>query len=211
MPGIKVRNVEPPPPAVLLKPGRRIPQAKPAKPEYRRNLPHLQVEDKPLFVTFSTYKRWQLPEPVRNIVIEHCLHDNGVKIQVHGLVVMPDHVHMIFTPLKDELGNPFGLAEIMSGIKGASAHSINKALSRRGPVWQYESFDHILRLDEKINEKVEYICQNPVRKELVKSEDDYHWLWREWIEGEQSILVEKKNVEQAPSPALLQPSPEEVG
>ena len=61
---------------------------------------------------------------------------------------MPDHVHMIFTPLNDEKGIPFGLAEILSGIKGASAHSINKALNRRGKVWQDESFDHLLRSDE---------------------------------------------------------------
>jgi REP element-mobilizing transposase RayT len=77
-------------------------------------------------------------------VLEHCLHDNGVRLVVHGVVVMPDHVHMVFTPLADERGNTFGLAEIMNGIKGASAHRINRALKRRGHVWQDGSFDHIL-------------------------------------------------------------------
>lgn len=103
---------------------------------------------------------------------------------MHGVVVMPDHVHMISTPSNDDKGNPFGLAEIMSGIKGASAHSINKALNRRGRVWQDESFDHILRSDESAYNKVMYICENPVRKGLVKEVDDYPWLWREWVEGE---------------------------
>jgi len=96
---------------------------------------------------------------------------------------MPDHVHLIFTPLKDDQGNLFGLAEIMNGIKGASAHSINKTLQRKGRVWQKESFDHVLRSDEKIREKVDYICQNPVRRGLVESVDDYPWRWREWVEG----------------------------
>jgi hypothetical protein len=72
----------------------------------------------------------------------------GVKLQVHGIVVIPDHVHIIFTPLKEDEGNPFGLAEIMSGIEGASAHSVNKAFNRRGRVWQDESFDHVLRSDD---------------------------------------------------------------
>jgi hypothetical protein len=72
----------------------------------------------------------------------------------------------------------------MSGIKGASAHSVNKVLLRRGRVWQDESFDHVLRSDEKVREKVEYICQNPVRKGLVAHEGDYPWLWREWQEGQ---------------------------
>ena len=40
--------------------------AKPAKGEYRRNLPHLQVEDKPIFLTFCTFQRWSLPEAVRS-------------------------------------------------------------------------------------------------------------------------------------------------
>jgi REP element-mobilizing transposase RayT len=105
---------------------------------------------------------------------------------MHGAVVMPDHVHLLFTQLKDELGNLFGLPEIMSGIKGASSHSVNKVLDRRGPVWQYESFDRILRSDDIVHQKVEYICQNPLRKGLVQSVDDYPWLWREWVEGAQT-------------------------
>ena len=189
------KNVEQPPSAVLLQ--GFPPLAKPAKGEYRRNLPHLQAEDKPIYLTFCTFRRRILPESVRSLVLRHCLHDNGVKIQVHGLVIMPDHVHMVFTPLKDNEGRVFSLSEIMNGIKGASAHTINKALNRKGPVWQYESFDHLLRSDEKVREKVEYICQNPVRKGLVEKEDDYPWLWRERVEGE-------KNVEQAPSPAPFQ-------
>lgn len=103
---------------------------------------------------------------------------------VHGIVVMPDHVHMVISPLRDSKGDIFGLTEIMSGIKGASAHSINKALNRKGHVWQGESFDHILRSDEKIDSKVIYLCENPMRKGLVGSVDDYPWLWREWVEGE---------------------------
>jgi REP element-mobilizing transposase RayT len=188
------KNVEQPPSAVLSQDFQ--PKAKPAKNEYRRNLPHLQAEDKPIYLTFCTYKRWHLPEPVRSIVIRHCLHDHGTRLQVHGLVVMPDHVHVLFSPLIDKEGNTFSLAEITNGIKGASAHSINKVLNRKGPVWQSESFDHLLRSDEKIREKVEYICQNPVRKGLVEKEGDYFWLWREWVDGD-------KNVEEAPSPALF--------
>ena len=166
---------------------RSVPQAKPARGEYRRNLPHLHAEDKPLFVTFVTLNRWVLPESVRSLVLKHCLHDHGIKYHLHGLIVMPDHVHMIISPLKDAQGNPFGLAQIMNGIKGASAHSINKALGRRGHVWQREFFDHVLRSDESAQNKVQYVCENPVRKGLVKKVDDYPWLWREWVEGAEKM------------------------
>ncbi len=68
---------------------------------YRRKLPHLQVDDKPHFVTFCTYQRWVLPARVRSLVLESCLHDYGRKLDLKVAVVMPDHVHLIFTPLID--------------------------------------------------------------------------------------------------------------
>jgi REP element-mobilizing transposase RayT len=160
---------------------RRI--AKPAPSAYRRNLPHLQVEGKPLFVTFGTAGRWILPENVRSLVLEHCLHDHGSKLWMHAAVVMPDHVHLLFGALRDDTGSTFGLSEIMSGIKGASAHRINRTLGRKGSVWQNESFDHVLRCDESIREKGEYICDNPVRRGLVSVAEEYPWLWRDWVEG----------------------------
>lgn len=161
--------------------GERI--AKPGKVAYQRNLPHLQVEGKTIFLTFCTEDRWVLPEPVRDQVLRHCLYDHGTKVRVHGVAVMPDHVHMVLTPLWDAKGCSYSLAEITNGIKGASAHTVNRVLGRKGPVWQEESFDRVLRCDEAIKAKVEYICANPIRKGLCKTIDEYPWLWREWIEG----------------------------
>ena len=94
---------------------------------------------------------------------------------------------LIFSALKDDQGNPFRLSEIMNGIKGAFAHSIDKALGRRGHVWQREFFDHVLRFDESAQNKGQYVCENPVRKGLVKEVDDYPWRWREWVEGAEKM------------------------
>jgi putative transposase len=176
MPSEKPEHVGQPPSAddVLARPGGAA---------YRRHLPHLQVEGKRIFLTFCTKDHLILPEPVRTQMLHHCLHDHGIKIHVHGAVVMPDHVHMVFTPLCDARGYPYTLAEITNGIKGASAHSINRMLGRKGPVWQDESFDRVLRCGEAVRAKVEYVCANPIRKGLCRSEDEYPWLWREWIDG----------------------------
>ena len=65
----------------------------------------------------------------------------------------------------------------MQCMKGATAHRLNKLLHRSGPVWEEESFDHVLRSDERLKEKVEYIRQNPVRRGLVERPEDYRWLW----------------------------------
>ena len=150
-----------------------------AKYSYRRRLPHLQRDNKPVFVTFRTISKDTIPEAYRGLVLQHCLHDNHRKLEMHAVVVMPDHVHLLFTPLNDTKGQPFSLVGIMSGIKGASAHSLNKARNRRGPVWQEESFDHVLRSAESLEDKIEYIALNPVAQKLVKKPGDYRWLWIE--------------------------------
>ncbi|MCK9376693.1 MAG: hypothetical protein M0P73_11135 [Syntrophobacterales bacterium] len=73
--------VAPPPSAASWASSTR-PLAKPAQAEYRRDLPHLQVEDKPLFVTFVTYNRWVRSESVRGVVLRHGLHDHEIKLQM---------------------------------------------------------------------------------------------------------------------------------
>ena len=145
---------------------------------YRRDLPHLQRHTKPHFVTFCTYQRWALPEAVRQTALDCCLHDHGLKLNLRVAVIMPDHVHLIFIPQVNQSANEiYSLGEIMDAIKGASAHKINKLLSRTGKVWQTESFDRVLRSAENLQAKVDYILENPVRKGLVSEWSKYPWLW----------------------------------
>ncbi len=72
----------------------------------------------------------------------------------------------------------YSLAEIMDAVKGASAHKINKALRRKGRVWQAESFDHVLRSSENLDAKIEYLLQNPIRLGLVREAAEYPWIWK---------------------------------
>jgi hypothetical protein len=91
---------------------------------------------------------------------------------------MPTHAHLLFTPLRDEEGRPFMLAKITNGIKGASSHSINKLLKRKGHVGN-ESFDHVIRSDPEFEDTLLYILTNRVGAGLCKFPDQYPWLWRE--------------------------------
>jgi REP element-mobilizing transposase RayT len=150
---------------------------------YRRNLPHIQPStSRSVFVTMCTSDRWVLPPAARDLVMKHALHDHGTRLCMHGLVVMPDHLHLVFTPLADRDNQPYPLSALLGSLKGASAHSVNRMLGRRGAVWQDEAFDHIIRREELLRDKVEYLCQNPVRKGLVRTPDEYPWLWREWVD-----------------------------
>ena len=84
--------------------------------------------------------------------------------------------------MQDELGWPHALPAVLKLLKGVSARSVNKLLDRSGPVWQEESFDHVLRSTESFIEKLEYIRQNPVRRGLVAKPEDYPWLWIEQVQ-----------------------------
>ena len=163
-----------PPPAVLYNL-----KIKPRKYRYRRNLPHIEKSGRAHFFTFDTYERWELPPLARDLVLQHCLHDNGKKMRLFIAVVMPDHVHLIFMPLEAENHETYTFEEIVGAIKGASSHSVNKALKRSGPVWQDESFDHVIRFGESLERKIRYVRENPVRKGLVAKPEDYKWLWEE--------------------------------
>src|SRR3954451_10775328 len=124
------------------------------KYRYRRRLPHLQKADSDLFITFCTAGRRILPEQARDLVLEHCLREGGIlpmagegarpapapRIHLHALVVMPDHVHLLLRPLRDEDGWPFPLLDILQCFKRTTAHRINRLLRTSGPVWEEESF-----------------------------------------------------------------------
>src|SRR6478672_2535495 len=109
---------------------------------YRRHLPHLQKVGKTYFVTFCAKRELSLSE--RDLVLGCCVHDHEKTYWLRCAVVMPDHVHMIFTPYEE-----WPLARIMHRIKSVSAHAIGSRL------WQHESFDHILRSEESRAKKAE--------------------------------------------------------
>jgi REP element-mobilizing transposase RayT len=91
------------------------------KYEYRRRLPHYQKDEHPLFVTFTTNHRWELPPAAKDIVLECCLKENGHQFNLHAAVIMPDHVHLIYSPRRREDGWSYSLPEIMKAIKAGGA------------------------------------------------------------------------------------------
>ena len=59
-------------------------------------------------------------------------------------------------------------------------------LGRRGLLWLDENFDHQLRSEESLTEKIDYILQNPVRKGLSTTPEGYPWIFRWWVEGKRT-------------------------
>ena len=81
---------------------------------------------------------------------------------------MPDHVHLILKPHEG-----FDPSRIMKGIKGVSARLLNQHRNTKGHLWQEESWDRIIRDANEFDEKLQYMCQNPVKAGLVADGDAY--------------------------------------
>lgn len=75
------------------------------------------------------------------------------------LLLMPDHLHLIAAFPGDE-----EMSTVIGNWKRLTAR-------RAGVDWQRNYFDHRIRADEGLEQKTEYIRQNPVRAGLVKSPD----------------------------------------
>jgi putative transposase len=109
------------------------------------------------------------PEIAHAVVV--ALHHHQDKLRhynMHAYVVMPNHVHLLITPL---VAPP----TIMQSLKGFSARDANLMLDRTGlPFWQRESYDHWLREGEF--ERIrEYIERNPVKAGLASAPHLFPW------------------------------------
>jgi REP element-mobilizing transposase RayT len=130
-----------------------------------------------MFVTFCIHARWVLPENARSVVLECVVRDHMITYALEAAVIMPDHVHVIFWPLRSSKGGAYSLPQILKRIKSTSAHQLNKLLRRSGPVWQEEFFDHAIRKADSLQQKIDYLLMNPVRKGLCSLTSQYRWTW----------------------------------
>jgi D-tyrosyl-tRNA(Tyr) deacylase len=107
-----------------------------------------------------------LKQPNLAALVESSLrHFDGQRYQLGAFVVMPNHVHVLVTPLGEH-----ELADILHSWKSYTAHQINRALQRTGPVWQDESFDHLVRDETALQQFADYIAGNPTRAGLNEGE-----------------------------------------
>ena len=95
--------------------------------------------------------------------------DQGI-VESLAWVIMPDHLHWLLIPKAG------ALEIVMQRTKSLSAISINRALGRRGPVWQKGYHDRALRREEDLLAMARYIVANPLRAGIARSLADYpHW------------------------------------
>ncbi|WP_114912915.1 REP-associated tyrosine transposase [Acidibrevibacterium fodinaquatile] len=103
-----------------------------------------------------------LARPELAAIVENALlHFHGTRYRLHAWCIMPNHVHVLATPL-----HGFSLSSIVHSWKSFTAKAINAALGRSGAVWFEEYFDRAIRDDAHFAAAQAYIEANPVKAGL---------------------------------------------
>jgi putative transposase len=114
-------------------------------------------------ITTSTYQRRALFVVTRNaeLLVKTLFHyrDQG-RYQLHGLVVMPEHLHVLLTPAEGQT-----IERCAQCIKGGFSHEVRAQFG--GEVWQVGFHEHRIRDAEDFQRQLGYIAANPGKRGLV--------------------------------------------
>jgi len=147
---------------------------------YRRNY----IKGGSYFFTVVTEKRRAIlnsdlaRECLRN-AFRHCMQELPIKID--AMVMMPDHIHAIWTLPDNDLdySKRWGIIKkhfTQSWLdQGGSEVSLSKSKQkyRRRGIWQRRFWEHTLRDQTDYNQHFDYLHYNPIKHGLVKNLSDY--------------------------------------
>src|SRR6266700_418679 len=119
-------------------------------------------------VTSSTWERRALFQKERwaKLLIGTLNHYRGTAYLLHEFVIMPDHVHVILTPLTS-------LEKAVQFIKGGFSYRAKKELGSNMEVWQKGFSDHRIRDANDYALHVSYIHQNPVKERCCERPEQF--------------------------------------
>jgi putative transposase len=106
------------------------------------------------------------------IVEQKLQHFANQKYELGAYVIMPNHVHLLVRPYSDQL-DP--LESLEQSWKKFSSREINATLGTQGQLWQFESYDRIVRDEEHLDRCLQYIGNNPSKAGLCAGE------FRRWV------------------------------
>jgi len=81
---------------------------------------------------------------------------DGQRVIHHAWVIMPNHVHLLFSPLVP-------VAKLIQAWKGHSARLLGQ-----GNIWQRDYYDTMIRDPEHYINTLRYIRRNPIKAKLTE-------------------------------------------
>lgn len=110
------------------------------------------------------------PEIASMVVGAFIYHEQGMKHYVlHNFVAMPNHVHLLITPLVP-------VSRLVQSLKRFTGLEGNRMLGvGNQPFWQDESYDRLVRNRREFERIARYIESNPVTACLAASPEEFLW------------------------------------
>ena len=113
---------------------------------------------------------WLSDPQIAGLVEDAFLFFDGTRYRLHAWVVMPNHVHVVVTPLTG-----LSVSGIVSSWKSFTAKQANALLGRRGEFWQADYFDRFIRDERHFAAAIHYAEENPVVAGLCARSEDWEF------------------------------------
>jgi len=105
---------------------------------------------------------------VAAMVQKSLLHFDDERYRASAWVVMPNHLHMLITPVTE-----WSLSTIMKDLKSFTSHEANRILRRTGQFWMEDYFDRYVCDAKHFVNAIGYVEDNPVKAGLCKKASDW--------------------------------------
>jgi putative transposase len=131
---------------------------------------HATNNSQTYFVTSDTWERRALfnVESWARLFFKILLSHRGEAYLLHEFVLMPDHFHLLITPV-------IALERAVQLIKGGFSYRAKKELGPSMEIWQRGFADHRIRDAEDYDKHLHYIHLNPVKRHLCASQAEYRY------------------------------------
>ena len=126
---------------------------------------------KTYFITASAYMHqnlFQRTETADLLLTTLFRYRDTGEFLVHEFVVMPNHMHLLLSVDDDH-----AIGRGVQLIKGGFSHAMGKAGLKLKAVWQPSYYEHRVRDAEEYGRMRAYIHDNPVRRALVRTAEEY--------------------------------------
>lgn len=105
---------------------------------------------------------------------------------IYAYCLMTNHLHLLVEAIEAEL------SDVMEWLLGQHAKRVNRALERRGYVFEKRFDDTICVSDAHFRNAVAYISNNPVRAKMVPHADAWAWSsHRELVGAAENIFIRR--------------------
>lgn len=118
---------------------------------------------------------WLKDDKVAEIVVNSIRYHDDKWFELLAYCIMPNHAHVVLTPLSKSEDADYSLTQITHNIKRNSAKQANTVLGQSGIFWQHESYDHFARDEAELQRIIKYVLLNPVKAGLVEHWQDWKW------------------------------------